>query len=298
MITPWKKLRYRATRTWLRDPIVWLRHRGLDSSDVYLAEFPRSGSTWLRFILVEILTGEPAGFLNVNSAIPEIGTHGRARPILPGGGRLIKTHEPYRRNYRRAIYLVRDVRDVLFSVEACDREFGWANYFSHGRDFDGYLESFLNGGTMRFRSWQGHVHSFLDSPTAASGNMLLVHYEEMRRNTEATLLQILEFLEVDADPSAVRNAIANNTLERMRAKEDSVKKPDVKLTKGTLLRGHKKGRFVGKGALGGWREKLTPEQLQLIDRYAGDAMQRLGYPLSSQLADAGDQELPTQLQER
>jgi len=128
--------------------------------------------------------------------------------------------------------------------------------------------------------------------------MLLVHYEEMRRNTEATLLQILEFLEVDADPSAVRNAIANNTLERMRAKEDSVRKPDVKLTKGTLLRGHKKGRFVGKGALGGWREKLTPEQLQLIDRYAGEAMQRLGYPLSSQVADAGDQELPAQLQER
>jgi hypothetical protein len=298
VISPWKKLRYRATRTWMRDPIVWLRHRGLDSSDVFLAEFPRSGSTWLRFMLVEILTGQPAGFLNVNSAIPEIGTQVRARPILPGGGRLIKTHEPYRGNYKRAIYLVRDVRDVLFSVEACDREFGWSDYFSQGRDFDGYLDSFLNGGTMRFRSWQGHVQSFLDSPTAASGNLLLVQYEEMRRNTEATLLQILEFLEVDADRSTVRSAIANNTLERMRAKEDSVKNPNVKLTKGTLLRGHKKGRFVGKGALGGWREKLTPAQLQLIDRHAGDAMRRLGYPLSDLVAEGRDQESPVQLQER
>lgn len=249
-------------------------------------------------MLLEILTRTSAGFLNVNSAIPEIGTHGSAQPILPGGRRLIKTHERYRRNYKRVIYLVRDVRDVLFSMQACDQEFGWADYFSCGRDFDGYLESFLKGETVRFGSWQGHVDSFLDSGAAKCGDLLLIHYEEMRRNTEAILWKILEFLEVEAEPSVVQSAITNNTLERMRAKEDSVKRPDVKLTKGTLLRGHKKGRFVGKGALGGWREKLTPVQLQLIDQYAGDAMQRLGYQLGSTVLDAEDEEASLRVQNR
>ena len=36
------------------------------------------------------------------------------------------------------------------------------------------------------------------------------------------------------------------------------------------------GRFVRKGAVGGWREKLTDEHLRLIDTYAGDAFRRPG----------------------
>jgi hypothetical protein len=285
MNSAWNRFRYRTTRTWLRHPIVWLRHRGLDANDVLIAEYPRSGSTWLRFMLAEILTRSSAEFLNVNRTIPEIGTHGKVPAVLPGWGRLIKTHEPYRSNYKRAVYLVRDVRDVMFSVRACDEEFGWGDYFSQGRDLDGYIQSFLVGGTMRFGTWQNHVHSFLDSPMARSGDMLLVRYEEMRRNTEENLARILDFLGVNADQASIRDAVANNSLDRMRAKEDNAKQSATKLTKGTLLRGHKSGRFVGKGAVGGWGERLTPAQLSLIDSYAGDAMLRLGYPLGSSPTD-------------
>jgi hypothetical protein len=41
------------------------------------------------------------------------------------------------------------------------------------------------------------------------------------------------------------------------------------------------GRFVHKGEVGGWRSKLTAAQLNLIDRWTGQALARLGYPLSS-----------------
>jgi hypothetical protein len=294
MKSAWKRFRYRTTRTWLRNPIVWLRHRGLDPNDVFIAEYPRSGSTWLRFMLVEILTRNSAGFLNVNQTIPEIGTHGKVPAVLPGWGRLIKTHEPYRSNYKRAIYLVRDVRDVMFSVRACDEEFGWADYFSQGRDLDGYIDSFLSKGTMRFGTWQDHIHSFLDSPMAGSGDMLLVRYEDMRRNPKEVLPQILDFLGIEADSKTIQEAIANNSLERMRAKEDNAKQSATKLEKGTLLRGHKTGRFVGKGAVGGWRERLTPAQLQTIDRLAGNAMLRLGYPSGASLAEVQTEGLTLQ----
>jgi hypothetical protein len=296
MNSAWKRLRYRTTRTWLRHPIVWLRHRGLDANDVFIAEYPRSGSTWLRFMLVEILTGSSAQFLNVNRTIPEIGTHGKVPPVLPGEGRLIKTHEPYRSGYKRAVYLVRDVRDVMFSVRACDQEFGWGDYFSQGRDLDGYIQSFFVSGTMRFGTWQDHVLSFLDSPMARSGDLLLVRYEDMRRNPEEILTQILDFLGVKTDDSVIRDAIAGNSLESMRAKEDSVRQSPARLEKGTLLRGHKSGRFVGKGAVGGWRERLTAEQLLLIDRHAADAMQRLGYPLGGSFAEFQSEGLSLQAQ--
>jgi len=37
------------------------------------------------------------------------------------------------------------------------------------------------------------------------------------------------------------------------------------------------GRWVGKGAVHGWRQKMTEQQLQIIDEVAGDMLDRLGY---------------------
>src|SRR5690242_17221396 len=110
-----RRLRYRGSQTALRVPLIWLRHRGFGPNDVFLASFPRSGNTWLRFVLGEVLTRESVEFENVNRIIPEVGLQGKARAVLPGGGRLIKTHELYRQEYQRAIYVIRDVRDVLLS---------------------------------------------------------------------------------------------------------------------------------------------------------------------------------------
>jgi hypothetical protein len=57
-----------------------------------LASYPRSGNTWLRFVLADVLA-ESSSFDNIQGLIPEIGIHGGARSLLPNGGRLIKTHE-------------------------------------------------------------------------------------------------------------------------------------------------------------------------------------------------------------
>src|ERR1700737_891797 len=115
MMQTFRRIRAKAARTRIRIPRVWSWHLGLRPQDAFLAAYPRSGSTWLRFILFEILTGEDAGFRNIETCIPEIGTNRGVSPILPGGGRLIKTHEKYRKDYTKAVLLVRDPRDVLLS---------------------------------------------------------------------------------------------------------------------------------------------------------------------------------------
>jgi len=87
-----QRFRHVLSKTKVRVPVMWVRHSTLRSCDVFLASYPRSGSTWLRFILQEILTGEPSRFENVNQRIAFVGRHGNAPSLLPSGARLLQTH--------------------------------------------------------------------------------------------------------------------------------------------------------------------------------------------------------------
>lgn len=280
-----RDLRFRLARTKLREPLKLWQHRGLKAEDVQLASFGRSGSTWLRFVLLEILTGSAAGFLNIHQVIPEMGMQAGVCPVLPNGGRLIKTHEPYRRVYKKAVYLVRDVRDVLLSTYAMDSTTGMALYHSRGGGFDGYIETFLRGKIGHQGSWQNNVNSWLDSPLVGDNRLLLIRFEDMRHDTESAITSVLDFLGISCDKNKVVRAIANNSLERMRVKEESVKRSGVKLDKKVLIRNlnvdNEEGRFVRKGAIGGWRTKLTEPQVRLIEQWTGPTLLRLGYEVMS-----------------
>jgi hypothetical protein len=116
----------RLRRSKLRHLVYGWRHRGLKPADVMLASYPRSGNSWTKLMLAELLAG--SGEVNSSSKqwlVPAVGEHLQSPRLLPGDGRLIKTHEPYHKVYRRAIYLVRYVRPVavsfreLYSPEAC-----------------------------------------------------------------------------------------------------------------------------------------------------------------------------------
>ncbi|MGA9897328.1 MAG: sulfotransferase domain-containing protein [Terriglobales bacterium] len=257
------KLRFRLSKTKLRVPIQWLRHRGFRPADLFFSTYPRSGTTWTRFTVFEILTGENATFESVNSVMLGVGMHEQARPVLPGGGRLIGTHEPYRKEYKRAVYLVRDVRDVILSeyafITALDR--------FHG-SLDDFISAFFRGKINGYGTWPRHVTSWLDSPIAGTPNLLVLKYEDLRKDPESQFQRMLDFAGLKRDPEAVRKAIANNSLEMLRAKEnDSPRKASVR------------GRFVRGGFVQGWKDKLSEEQLRRIEANAGETLMRLGYPL-------------------
>lgn len=295
MIRTYRLLRAKAARSKIRVPVAWSWHLGLKPQDIFQASYPRSGSTWLRFILFQILRGEEAGFGKIDTCIPEIDSHRGVPPILPGGGRLIKTHEKYRKEYTRAVFLVRDVRDVVLSSYARSVDEDLASLVSNG-DFDGFLLSFLEGTALQMGSWPDHTRSWLESPLAKNGNLLVVRYEDLRRNSEQELRRLLEFLGVTPDVRIIRKAIADNSLQQMRAKEDKAREAGER---SSLLATHKssgeEGRFVRKGSVGGWRDKLTDAQVQLIDRYAGDVLLTLGYESRGTSADNGKNHDPNRL---
>jgi hypothetical protein len=262
------RVRARISRTRLRAPLVWLRHRGLDPNDVFLASYSRSGNTMLRFMLGEALSGVPSSFDHIQRIAPEIGVQVKAYPLMPGGGRLIKTHEPYRGEYKRAIYLVRDVRDVMLSSFAREN----ALDVLHVRTLADYVSPFMEGKMTRFGPWQKHVDSWMNSPLSQRGDLLVLRFEEIRKDPERSIARCLEFLGREVDPSVVRTAVQNNLLDEMRAKEDRAK---------TLPKSPgEQGRWIGKGAIDGWRKKLTQQQLRVVNEYAGDMLARLEYPTS------------------
>ncbi len=270
----YRKLRRKLSRTALRKPLIWFRHHGFRPADVFLGSYPRSGTTWSRFVLLEILTGHEGGFDEVNGILHGVGNHATGAPVLPGRGRLVATHEQYRKQYHKAVYLVRDVRDVILSEFA----YTTALEFFQG-DLDAFISQFLLKKVNPFGPWQKHVASWLDSPIANTPNLLVVHYRDLRKNPLDGFMRIAKFLGVERDPALVQRAIEHNTIDKMKEKERVAPQ-----------RASVKGRFVRSGEVQGWRAKMTPEQVQFIAEHAGTVLQRLGYPLSSETA-AGDRVL-------
>ena len=269
----------------LRAPLTRVRHWGLDRNDAFIASYPRSGNTWLRFVLFDILvSGQASGFDEVNHIIPDVGLHKPAIPLLPGSGRLIKTHEPFQKEYRKAIYLVRDARDVALSEFAYQKALGWIP-----DDFDSFLQRFVRGEVNPFSAWHEHVPDWMDSKLASTPEFLLIRFEEMRRNTEETLVQVLDFLGVDVDRRVVTEAIANNTLKKMQEKEQ--KSPQLSNT-APNPNGSEESRFIRSGSIAGWRNRLTAEQSRLIEDKAGPVLERMGYPIGDAATQKQDVAAP------
>lgn len=269
-----EQIRYKIAKTPLRAAVVWLRHRFLNDSDVYLASYPRSGSTWLKFMLYEAFIGEVANFTSDFETIPPVGRHFKVLPLLPGKKRLLKTHEAYRRVFRKAIYLVRDDRDVVLAEYAFMRLRGVER-----QGFDSFLERHLKGKThgFGFGSWDQNVKSWLDAQKMPENDIHVVRYEDLRMNTEEVFTHILEFLEAPKPREVVRRIVENNSIERMRATEDKVRGPRFKAWRNNYSH---EVRFVRTGLVGGWRKVLTESQLRRIEGYTKDTLIRLGYPLS------------------
>jgi hypothetical protein len=250
---------------------------------VILSEYPKSGNTWLKFLLYELFTGQQAGF----EVVSQFFNNYRKVPRgLPDRGRLIATHEPYRGEFKRAIYLARDARDVVLSEYAYMKGLGLFT-----KDLDAFIRTFLRGRVNGYGSWQAHVDGWLDAVDAGKVNLFLVKYEEMRQNPEAALAAVVGFCGLSVDPAAIRSSVQGNSIDRMRQKEDAARQwASAHGSKGPLrpMIGNTQNgnRFVREGKVGGWRERLTAAQIELIESHAGSALRRLGYGLASTTCDA------------
>jgi Sulfotransferase domain len=248
--------------------------------DVFLVSYPRSGNTWTRFLLGNLIHQDaPVTFSNIESQIPEIYFNpDRFMRALPRP-RMLKSHECFQPQYPRVIYIVRDPRDVAISFYHHNVK---AGNIPDDYPMTSFVPRFIAGEFDRkFGSWRENVLSWI-SVRADSPDFMMLRYEDMKRDTAGALLQVLEFLQrrsfrkLDSSPQALQRAVDLSSPERMRELE---KKEAAKWVLTKKTRSDKP--FVRSAKAGGWKSQLAPESVEAIESAWGDAMRRLGYDLSS-----------------
>lgn len=250
-----------------------LRARDLTHADVVSAAYPKSGSTWLRFVVSDLAArDQDVDFSTISTLSAPLGAHRDAPRLIPGGGRFVKTHEgfgAFPRFPARGLYLVRDGRDVAVSMFHFLRR--WKVYEG---PFGEYLDAFLAGRVVDYGSWQEHATGWCRAAARRPDEIAVVRYEDLLSADGARALRSgLARIGWDVSQDDVEGAFARNDLESMRRKEARTGASVM----GRATSGTPAVPFVRQGRSGQWQEQFTDEQARAFDRLAGSALEMAGY---------------------
>jgi hypothetical protein len=258
------------------------RNLAIFSDDVFIVSYPRSGNTWVRFLLGNLVyQDQPTTFANVESRIPEIYLFpDRVLRSLPRP-RLLKSHECFDPRYRKIIYIVRDPRDVAVSYyhyalkrKAIEEDYPIADFVER------FLAAEFDIQWAWAASWSDHVMSWVSMRHGREG-FLLLRYEDIIENAEGELSKMAGFLKLEASPQRLERAVSLSSADHMRNLEKEQGR-QWKLTKAT----RQDKPFVREASVGGWKLVLPPSSVAKIEAAWGTVMQELGYPLSKDFPTA------------
>src|SRR5437016_1515062 len=127
--------------------------------DVFLVSFPKSGNTWTRFLLANLVYPEqPATFANIHRLIPDPSATSKKDFDRLRRPRIIKSHECFDPRYPRVIYIVRDPRDVAVSQYHYHRKL---KKIDDEYAIEKFVTRFLAGETCPHGSWGQNVATWL-----------------------------------------------------------------------------------------------------------------------------------------
>lgn len=189
--------------------------------DIYVASYPRSGTTWTQVLVHLLVTGDrELGFRHIADVSPwwERSLAWRADAVdslaAQPGPRVFKTHLPHRwlPPGGRYLYVWRNPEDVAVSYYHLYRR-----YLGFEGSFAAFFERFLDG-TLQYRSWFRHVAGW-EAQRGAPG-VLLVPYDDMRGAPEAWLRRIADFLAVPLTGARSAEILELTDFARMKAEHD------------------------------------------------------------------------------
>lgn len=255
---------------------------------VWLASYPKSGNTWLRFMLYSYLYGPPKTSIAVARRIPDL--H-RTVPgqLPPGDPELVKTHfmlserHPRLGETARAIHIIRNPRDVALSALNYRKLTGeTANALTEA----GYLKGFISTGgdadwqRLGFGTWAEHARSWRSTDRFP---VLALRYEDLKQDPAEALRSMVDFLGLGLDEQRITQAVKASSFDAMRALEIREKAKPTKdaLNKRLFVGDTKAARkgvyFVNKGASGQSLTDISPKlEEAFVDAFA-QPMRELGY---------------------
>lgn len=240
--------------------------------DVFLVSFPKSGNTWTRFLIANLLHPETSvGFDNIANLIPDVESTAKRVFDRAARPRVIKSHHVFLPEYPRVIYIVRDPRDVAISGYYFRRKRG---VIEDQYPLDLHVSRFVAGETSSYGSWGDNVASWLVT-RKCDPRFLLLRYEDMIADTARELSKIAVFLNIPPDSARISHAVDASCADNMRKLEKA--QADFS----PLTKTRKDLPFVRAAKAGGWKKELPLSEVAKIEKAWGPLIHSLGYDLIS-----------------
>jgi len=248
--------------------------RNLDifPDDVFLVSYPKSGNTWTRFLVANLVYPDKnVDFASLNDLTPDPEAIPKRQLSAMPRPRIIKSHQYFDPRYPRVIYIVRDPRDVALS------EYHFLikrQVIKEGFAIEDYVSQFVRGiNEHHYGSWAENVGSWL-YVRRNSPDFLLVRYEALQSDGMHELGRIAKFLGIPADPQRLSFALQQSSADRMRELE---KKQSLLWSSTKDTRQDKP--FVRAAKAGGWKTELPESSIAQVESAWGELMTELGYEL-------------------
>jgi len=229
--------------------------------DIFLVSFPKSGNTWLRFIIANLISNKEITFKNIDEFVPDCYT---SHQIIDSkkSKRIIKSHNTYFKYYPKSIYIYRDYRDVLVSY------YLYQTALNH---FNGSIDEFITSKALNtpFNSWKTHLKNALNQQQQHPETILLIAYEELLQNPHNIIKQIIEFCNI-TPVQAIEDVIKKSEFNHLKAIENK-DEGNFKQQTGQS--------FFRNGKAGNWQKHLTNTTLNTLqqDHELVNLMHQLGY---------------------
>lgn len=242
------------------DPTGHTGLREVFADDTFIVSFPKSGNTWVRFLIAAILDpNEEISFRNIEQRIPDIHKSRTSIKEMPSP-RFIKSHTRAFSSYPRFVYVVRDGRDAMIS---------YYHYSINREWFEGSLLEFLDSGVgLQYGSWMQHTMEALDFADTYPDRVLLVRYEDMLESTYDQAIRIADFCRLGSSRSAIGGAVERCSFSRLQ---------EIERRRGGEVEEAPSFTFFRAGIHGQWRSGAVREQLGPFISEAEGALLRLGY---------------------
>jgi hypothetical protein len=260
-------------RYWLGTDVAG-RSLAVRPDDSFIVSYPRSGNTWTRFLLANLLHPDvPVNFTTIEKLIPDVEAQSSRYMKRIPSPRVIKSHQYFDHRYRRVLYIVRDPRDVVLSYYDFSRKY---RHITDGYPLENYVSDFVNArlSSASWGTWGENVGSWLAARQEKPG-FLLVRYEDLKAGAAIELSRIAEFFGVRCSSEGISKALQQSSADHMRKMEET-QSQDWIATKDKRA----DVPFVGSAEVGNWKTKLPSPAVAEIEAAWGDLMSGLGYDLS------------------
>lgn len=239
--------------------------------DVFIVSYPKSGNTWVRFILGALIFSERIDWRNMDFIVPDIYRMTDKELLRTRRPRFLKSHSSYDKRYKKIVYIVRNPEKVAISYFYYMLKFKRRGYSENSESLNKFLLDFMAGSIDDFGNWDINVRSWLHSPQANNEDLIICKYEDLVNDPGNQVRRILEFLGIQRSDEEIFWALDWASKDNMHRLEEM--QSDSNFLKNTNL----KYSFVSLRNEASDRLILNDHQRKLLRSEFAVSMQELGY---------------------